>query len=78
LFIWSQAGLATPLLGAAWLEKEKSYDFSLYSKHATPVALLSHTAETPVVRRQPRIRRNRDNGLPQEIRCRARRQGQAR
>jgi broad specificity phosphatase PhoE len=70
-------GLATTPFGAAWPEKDKSYDFSLSSRHATRVTLLLHTAET-IVGRQPRIRRNHDNGLPQEIRRRAWHQATAR
>src|SRR5271156_3719046 len=35
-------GSAQPL-GATWLEKEKSYNFSLYSRHATGVTLLLYT-----------------------------------
>jgi hypothetical protein len=32
-------------LGVAWLEKEKSYDFSHYSRHVAHVALVLHSAE---------------------------------
>lgn len=37
-------GLPQPL-GATWLEKEKSHNFSLYSRHATGVTLLLYTAQ---------------------------------
>ncbi len=33
--IWSQAEGSLQPPGAIWLEKEKSYNFSLYSRHAT-------------------------------------------
>jgi glycogen operon protein len=41
---WSQIeGLPHPL-GAVWLREEKSYNFALYSRHATRVTLLLYTA----------------------------------
>jgi hypothetical protein len=45
MFIGSQAGYATTLLGGL-ARKERSYDFSLYRRHASRVALVLHTAET--------------------------------
>ena len=50
---WSQAeGLPQPL-GATWLQEENSYNFSLYSRHATGVTLLLYAARdlvNPVLR----------------------------
>ncbi len=41
---WSQIeGLPHPL-GAVWLREERSYNFALYSRHATRVTLLLYTA----------------------------------
>ena len=41
---WSQIqGLPHPL-GAVQIREEKSYNFALYSRHATRVALLLYTA----------------------------------
>ena len=45
-------GSAYPL-GATWIAREKAYNFALYSKHATSVALLLFApddASTPVLR----------------------------
>ncbi len=50
---WSQVEGSPQPSGAAWLEKEKSYNFSLYSRHATGVTLLLYAARdlvNPVLR----------------------------
>lgn len=39
--IWSQAEGSPQSLGATWLEKEKSYNFLLYFRHATSVTLFA-------------------------------------
>jgi hypothetical protein len=44
--IWSQAGTRHNHLALLGSKRIKSYDFSLYSRHATRVTLLLHTAET--------------------------------
>ncbi len=41
---WSQTEGAPQPLGAIWLPAEESYNFSLYSRHATGVTLLLYTA----------------------------------
>ena len=44
---WSQIeGLPHPL-GAVWLREERSYNFALYSRHATGVTLLLYTHARP-------------------------------
>jgi pullulanase/glycogen debranching enzyme len=52
---WSETEGSPQPPGATWLEKEKSYNFSLYSRHATGVTLLLYTA--------------RDLVNPQDILC---------
>ena len=50
---WSQTEGSPQPLGATWLKEEKSYNFSLYSRHATGVTLLLYTARdlvNPVLR----------------------------
>src|SRR5260370_28736559 len=50
---WSETEGSPQPPGATWLEKEKSYNFSLYSRHATDVTLLLYTAHdlvNPVLR----------------------------
>ncbi len=50
---WSETEGSPQPPGATWLEKEKSYNFSLYSRHATDVTLLLYTARdlvNPVLR----------------------------
>jgi isoamylase len=50
---WSQTEGSPQPLGVTWLKEEKSYNFSLYSRHATGVALLLYTARdliNPVLR----------------------------
>jgi isoamylase len=50
---WSETEGSPQPPGATWLEKEKSYSFSLYSRHATGVTLLLYTARdlvNPVLR----------------------------
>jgi isoamylase len=50
---WSQAEGSPQPLGATWLEEEHSYNFSLYSRHATGVTLLLYAARdlvNPVLR----------------------------
>jgi isoamylase len=50
---WSEAEGSPQPPGATWLEKEKSYNFSLYSRHANRVTLLLYTARdlvNPVLR----------------------------
>ncbi len=37
---WSETEGSSYPLGAIWLEKERSYNFALYSRHATSVTLL--------------------------------------
>ena len=41
---WSQTEGSPQPLGATWLKEEKSYNFSLYSRHATGVTLLLYAA----------------------------------
>jgi len=43
---WSEAEGSPQPPGATWLEKEKSYNFSLCARHATRVTFSLHTAET--------------------------------
>ena len=40
---WSQIGGSPQPLGAVWLGEERSYNFALYSRHATGVTLLLYT-----------------------------------
>jgi isoamylase len=40
---WSQIEGSAQPLGAVWLGEERSYNFALYSRHATGVALLLYT-----------------------------------
>jgi isoamylase len=40
---WQTEGSPQPL-GATWLEEEQSYNFALYSRHATAVTLLIYSA----------------------------------
>jgi isoamylase len=50
---WSETEGSPQPRGATWLEQEKSYNFSLYSRHATGVTLLLYTARdlvNPVLR----------------------------
>src|ERR1700722_14221030 len=50
---WSQAEGSPQPLGATWLQEEHSYNFSLYSRHATGVTLLLYAARdlvNPVLR----------------------------
>jgi isoamylase len=50
---WSQTEGSPQPLGATWLKEEKSYNFSLYSRHATGVTLFLYTARdlvNPVLR----------------------------
>ena len=50
---WSQTEGAPQPLGATWLQKENSYNFSFYSRHATGVTLLLYAAQdlvNPVLR----------------------------
>ena len=50
---WSQTEGSPQPLGATWLKEEKSYNFSLYSRHATGVTLLLYAARdlvNPVLR----------------------------
>ena len=42
---WSQEEGSPLPLGATWLQKENSYNFSLYSRHATGVTLLLYAAQ---------------------------------
>ena len=42
---WSQKEGSPQPLGATWLEKENSYNFSLYSRHASGVTLLLYAAQ---------------------------------
>jgi len=42
---WSQEEGSPQPLGATWLQKENSYNFSLYSRHATGVTLLLYAAQ---------------------------------
>lgn len=42
---WSQEEGSPQPLGAVWLQKENSYNFSLYSRHATGVTLLLYAAQ---------------------------------
>jgi isoamylase len=49
---WRIQGSPQPL-GATWLEEERSYNFALYSRHATSVTLLLYTSRdlvTPILR----------------------------
>src|SRR6516165_4130962 len=41
---WSQIEGSPQPLGASWLESEQSFNFALYSRHATSVTLLLYTA----------------------------------
>ena len=53
MITWSAAEGSPQPLGATWLDEEKSYNFSLYSRHATGVTLLLYTARelvTPALR----------------------------
>ena len=50
---WSGAEGSPQPAGATWLEKDKRYNFSLYSRHATGVTLLLYSARdlvNPVLR----------------------------
>ena len=50
---WSRIEGSAQPLGAVWLEEEKSYNFALYSRHATGVTLLLYTTDdlvNPVLR----------------------------
>ena len=50
---WSQNEGSPQPLGVTWLQEENSYNFALYSKHATGVTLLLYTARdlvNPVLR----------------------------
>jgi isoamylase len=50
---WSQVEGSPEPLGATWLENERCYNFSLYSRHATGVTLLLYTEHdllNPVLR----------------------------
>jgi len=50
---WSQAEGSPQPLGATWIEEENSFNFSLYSRHATGVTLLLYTTRDlliPVLR----------------------------
>lgn len=50
---WSQIEGSAQPLGAVWIGAERSYNFALYSRHATGVALLLYTAHdliNPVLR----------------------------
>ena len=50
---WSETEGSPQPLGATWLKEEKSYNFSLYSRHASGVTLLLYTARdlvNPVLR----------------------------
>ncbi len=44
MITWSQLDGSPQPLGATWLEDEKSYNFSLYTRHAVDVTLLLYTA----------------------------------
>ena len=41
---WSQIEGSAQPLGAVWLREERSYNFALYSRHATSVTLLLYIA----------------------------------
>jgi len=45
MITWSQVEGSPQPLGATWLESEKSYNFALYSRHATGVTLLLYRAD---------------------------------
>ena len=50
---WSQIEGSPQPLGAVWLREERSYNFALYSRHATGVTLLLYTTRdlvNPVLR----------------------------
>src|SRR5919106_1559926 len=52
---WERAEGAAAPLGAAWIEEHQSYNFALYSRHATGVTLLlynEHDFVNPVYQRQ--------------------------
>jgi pullulanase/glycogen debranching enzyme len=56
---WSETEGSPQPPGATWLEEEKSYNCSLYSRHATGVTLLLYTAGALV---NPVAKHNLANG----------------
>jgi hypothetical protein len=47
MIIWSKIEGSPRLPSATWIEEEKSFNFTLYSKHATGLTLLLSVAAVP-------------------------------